>query len=103
MARTSTERRHEPRVPVALDCTLRRRVGSPISCRTVDVGVGGMSVASGRPLAPDELVVFELGGGGGPLSGRAIVLREQAHKVYALRFEHLPDGARSALADLIRT
>ncbi len=96
----SAERRREPRVPVALSCTLRRRIGAPISCSTVDVGTGGMSVATRRPLAPDERLAFELGEGGEPLSGYAIVLRQQAHSVYALRFEKLQDTAQAALAQL---
>ncbi len=93
----SPERRGEPRVPVSLACTLRRRIGAPISCNTVDVGMGGMSVASGRPLAQDERLSFELSEG---VTGFAVVLREQAHSVYALRFEHLQDAAQAALAQL---
>jgi PilZ domain len=102
MAQRVDERRREPRAELALACTLRRRIGAPLSCRTVDVGAGGMSVLSGRPLAPDELLVFELEeAGGAPLTGRATVLRQQAHQVYALAFTQLPDAARATLADLI--
>ena len=101
MAQTSAERRREPRVEVALACTLRRRIGAPISCSTVDVGMGGMSVSSGRPLAPDERLSFELADrGGAALTGFAIVLRQQAQSVYALRFERLQETARTGLAEL---
>ena len=103
MASTFTERRGDQRVPLAMECTLRRRIGSPISCSTVDVGMGGMSVASGRPLAPDERLAFELGtNGGAPLTGFATVLRQQARSIYALRFEQLQDAARAALAEITR-
>ena len=102
MAQRVDERRREPRAEMALACTLRRRIGSPITCRTVDVGAGGMSVVSGRPLAPDELLAFELGeGGGAPLTGRATVLRQQAHQVYALQFTHVEEAARATLAELV--
>ena len=84
-------------MPVSLACTLRRRIGAPISCNTVDVGMGGMSVSSGRPLAPDERLAFELSEG---VTGFAIVLRQQAHSVYALRFEQLQDAARAALTQI---
>lgn len=101
MAHGVDERRQEPRAEVALACTLRRRIGSPIACRTVDVGVGGMSVASGRPLATDELLAFELGEQDkAPLTGHATVLREQAHHVYALRFVRLQEPVRRSLAEL---
>jgi hypothetical protein len=101
MASADTERRREPRVALALNCTLRRRIGAPISCNTVDLGMGGMSVASGRPLAQDERLSFELGTrDGAPLTGFATVLRQQAHRTYALRFEQLQEAARAALAEL---
>jgi len=82
------ERRRAPRSLVEMDCTLTRRIGSPIMARTVDLGSGGMSVATTRPLAVDEELGFDL-----PplpfslLSGRARVLRDQGHRVYCLRFE----------------
>jgi hypothetical protein len=102
MAMRVDERRRKPRAELALECTLKRRIGSPISCRTVDVGTGGMSVMSGRPLAPDELLAFELAEGGGePLTGRATVLRQQAHQVYALQFTQLADTARATLTSLV--
>jgi hypothetical protein len=93
------ERRRTPRVEMNVACMLRRRAGSPISCETVDVGTGGMSVSSERPLATDEVVSFDLAAIA--LSGRARVLRQQAHQVYVLRFEQLPDAARDGLEKLV--
>jgi hypothetical protein len=68
---------------VSLPCTLRRRVGAPISALTLEVGPGGMCVSSPRPLAPDEEVEMRI-------SGHARVVRQQRLNVYALRFEGLP-------------
>jgi PilZ domain len=94
------ERRRSPRVPIALSCTLERRSGSPIECETVDLGPGGMCVSASRPLAPDEVVRFELPAAGAPVSGEARVLRQQAARVYAMRFERLPAEARDELERL---
>jgi hypothetical protein len=91
------ERRRSPRFEVELGCTLSRRTGKVVEGRTLDLGPGGMRVATTRPLTPDELLEFEL-----PdrprLTGRARVLREQTYHVYALRFERLSDDARRQLA-----
>jgi hypothetical protein len=87
-------------VPIALSCKLARRTGSVISCQTVDLGPGGMCVMSVRPLAPDEVLSFELPAPGAPLSGQARVLRQQSARVYAMRFERLPADARDELARL---
>jgi c-di-GMP-binding flagellar brake protein YcgR len=84
---------------MSVECMLRRRAGSPISCETVDVGTGGMSVSSERPLAADEVVSFDLAAIA--LSGRARVLRQQGHQLYALRFEQLAEAARSELERLV--
>ncbi len=100
MAHQISERRREPRTPLTVECTLHRRKGAPICCRTVDVGPGGMSVASDRPLATDELLAFDLPAGTPPLTGSVRVLRQQAHRVYALRFEALPEPVRAGLARL---
>jgi hypothetical protein len=95
------ERRGAPRVELECGCTLSRRFGSPIEARTVDVGPGGMRVATKRPLAADEVLDFELPPPDGPgLRGRARVLRQQSYGVYALRFERLSDEAREALSRL---
>ena len=93
------ERRRAPRVEMAVECTLHRRAGRPISCETVDVGTGGMSVCSERPLATDEVLSFEMA----PMSvsGRARVLRQHGHQLYALRFEGLPEQARMGLQRLV--
>jgi hypothetical protein len=90
------EQRRSPRAQIELECTLRRRAGSPIACRTVDVGPGGMCVCSPRPLAPDEELSFELP----RISGRARVLRQHGHDTYAVRFEGLPEPARAELERL---
>ena len=98
MARMA-ERRAGQRVEFSVACTLRRRSGSAIAARTVDVGPGGMSVTTTRPLTTDEVLHFDL-----PLApddvvdGQARVLREHAYRVYALRFEALPEPARARLA-----
>jgi PilZ domain len=85
---TELERRRAPRSLVAMDCTLTRRIGSPIAATTVDLGSGGMSVATPRPLAVDEELGFALLPLPFPLvSGRARVVRDQGGDVYALRFE----------------
>jgi hypothetical protein len=93
-----SEKRRSPRVRVEMQCTLHRRRGSPIVARTVDLGPGGMCVATTRPLATDELLTFEL-----PprISGRARVLRQQGYDSYAVRFEALGDPAREALSALV--
>jgi hypothetical protein len=76
---------------VSLPCTLRRRVGAPISARTLEVGPGGMCVSSPRPLATDETVEFDLPDVEMRISGHARVVRQQRLNVYALRFEDLPE------------
>jgi len=98
MAQVS-DRRRAARVSMAVECTLHRRAGTPIACETVDVGTGGMSVCSKRPLATDELVSFEMP----PMSltGQARVLRQHGHQLYALRFEALPERCRAGLERLV--
>ena len=90
------EQRRAPRAAIELECTLQRRSGSPITCRTVDVGPGGMCVCSARPLAQDELLEFELP----RVKGRARVLRQQGFDTYAVRFEDLEAAARDELRRL---
>ena len=95
------ERRGSARVALECGCTLSRRFGSPVEGRTLDVGPGGMCVATQRPLTTDEVLEFELPPPSGPsVRGRARVLRQQAYGVYALRFERLSDEARAALLRL---
>src|SRR3954454_19868339 len=98
MAQT-TNRRGTPRVPISVECMLRRQAGSPIACETVDVGTGGMSVSSERPLADDEVFAFDLAAVA--LRGRARVLRQQGHQVYALRFEQLAGEVRVSFERLV--
>ena len=97
MPAMAAERRREPRTEMAVECTLKRAKGSPIRCETVDVGPGGMAVCSDRPLAADEVVVFDLPA----VHGQARVLREERYHVYALRFEALREEARAELARLV--
>jgi hypothetical protein len=92
------ERRHSPRAPIELECTLTRDRGTPIDAHTVDLGPGGMCVKCKRPLAEDELVAFAIPDR--EFLGRARVLREQGYHVYALRFEELADAQRAALEAL---
>ena len=93
-----TDKRRSPRVRLEMECTLHRGTGSPIQGRTVDLGPGGMCVATARPLSTDEVLTFEL-----PprISGRARVLRQQGYDSYAVRFESLADPARDALSALV--
>jgi c-di-GMP-binding flagellar brake protein YcgR len=94
-----TDRRRTPRVEMTVECMLHRRAGSPLTCETVDVGTGGMSVSSERPLAADEVVSFDLVAIA--LSGRARVLRQYGHQLYALRFEQMAADMRDALDRLV--
>ena len=88
-----------PRTPMSVECTLRRRTGSPIEGRTLDVGPGGMRVTTARPLAADEVLHFDLPlADGHVVDGEARVLREQGYGIYALRFEALLEPARAMLA-----
>jgi hypothetical protein len=95
----TSERRRSWRSEISLVCILSRRTGKMIEARTLDLGPGGMRIQSQRPLAPDELLEFEL-----PerarVNGRARVLREQGYRIYALRFEKLGDEARAEIAEL---
>jgi hypothetical protein len=94
-----TENRRSPRARIEMDCTLRRRTGSPVTGHTVDVGPGGMCVATSRPLAADEVLRFELEAG---IHGHARVLRQHGHDVYAVRFERLDEPARAKLRRLAK-
>jgi c-di-GMP-binding flagellar brake protein YcgR len=92
------ERRQSPRTDIALPCVLRRRTGSAISAQTLNVGPGGMCVSTGRPLALDEVLEFDLAlADAGSVDGRARVLRHEGHAAYALRFEGLLEPARERL------
>jgi hypothetical protein len=80
-----------PRAQIALTCTLRRQIGSPIPAETLDVGPRGMRIRSPRPLMADETIGFDLPGLDMRLSGSARVICEERPHVYALRFERLPE------------
>jgi hypothetical protein len=96
-----SERRMTPRADVALPCVLRRRSGSAIDARTVDLGAGGMRIATARPLATDEVLEFGLVlSGAERVDGRARVLRHEGHGAYAMRFEELVEPARERLRAL---
>jgi hypothetical protein len=95
----TSDRRRSWRSEISLACILSRRTGKVIEARTLDLGPGGMRITSNRPLAPDELLEFELPERG-RINGRARVLREQGYRIYALRFEKLGDDARAEIATL---
>jgi hypothetical protein len=95
------ERRRSWRTELELECLLHRRTGKMIEGRTVDIGPGGMRVHTSRPLSVDEVLEFELPDRA-RVNGRARVLREQAYRIYALRFEKLGDEARAEIAALAR-
>jgi hypothetical protein len=95
------ERRMTPRADVALPCVLRRRSGTAIDAETVNLGVGGMCIATPRPLATDEVLDFDLRlSGADHVDGRARVLRHEGHGAYAMRFEELLEPARERLRAL---
>ena len=76
-------------------------VGNAVAGTTVEVGAGGMSVTTTRPLAVDEELGFRLSMHPPPsISGRARVLRDLGHDVYGLRFERLPAQVLADLDDL---
>jgi hypothetical protein len=101
--RVVTEHRTCPRVAAALVLHLGRSVGSDVSARTADVGLGGARVVSDRPLRVDEELRFdlELDDGGAHLIGVARVLRQHRHDQYALRFEQLDPDGLSALGAFV--
>lgn len=95
------DRRTSPRIAVAVELRLERKVGNPVWAQTLDLGAGGARVFSSRPLRVDEELRFdlELPEGGRHLDGTARVLRQLPNHVYALRFESLPpDGLQELRA-----
>jgi hypothetical protein len=95
-------RRRSPRAALDLPVTLARPKGTTIAGRSVDVGLAGMRVCADRPLAIDELLAFEVTlDGSSPLAGRARVLREHQHSIYALNFENLRPDAVDRLSRLV--
>jgi hypothetical protein len=94
----SSERRQLPRAAIEVPCRLSRRSGSAITAQTVNLGPGGMRITSERPLAPDEVLRFDLPDHA--VDGRCRVLRQDGHRTYALRFEGLVEPARGRLEAL---
>jgi hypothetical protein len=88
---TATTEIRAPRAEIALSCTLRRHIGSPIPAETVNVGPRGMRVRSPRPLRDDETVGFDLPNFDMRIAGRARVIHQERPHVYSLRFEGLPE------------
>ena len=80
-----------PQAKVTMACTLRRRIGSPITAETLAVGPAGMRVACSRPLAVDEMIDFDIPNLDIRVNGHARVLRQERLSVYVLRFERLPE------------
>lgn len=93
------ERRRAPRARLELSCSLRRRVGSPIAARTVDISTAGMSVTTQRPLTQDEVLEFAFAER--VISGRARVMRHEGHARYGLRFESVPAAALEELTSIV--
>ncbi len=98
--RGEVDSRRSPRVDIEVSCTLRRLTGSPIVAQTLNLGAGGMLVASVRPLAVDEELDFVIDALQAPVCGHARVLRQHLHDTYALRFERLAQDAAECLRTL---
>jgi hypothetical protein len=100
------QRRASGRLAVEIEVALRRGRGNPVAAHTLDLGSGGMLVASPRPLAVDEVLHFDLdlpSPPGSHLDGRARVVREHAGNVYGLRLEGLRDDTVSVLSRFVAT
>lgn len=83
---TGTERRSAPRIAATIDVQLRRKVGGPVTGRTLDLSAGGMRIHAERPLRIDEVLHFDLALGA---AGDVRVMRLYPGNDYALRFEQL--------------
>jgi hypothetical protein len=107
MPATPDETQHSTPLPRAahaellLACTLTRGAGSPIACETIDVGTTGMRLTTGRPLAVDETVGFELPLEDGRVRGQARVVGQERPDVYVLRFDRLTAPMTQCLRDLV--
>jgi hypothetical protein len=86
---------------LALTCTLSRDTGSPIACETIDLGTTGMRLTTGRPLAVDETVRFELPLGEERVRGQARVVGQERPDVYVLRFDRLTPPMTQSLRDAV--
>lgn len=97
-----SEQRAAPRITVALEVSLDRKVGSAIHAHTCDLSRTGACVTCARPLRVDEEVRFDLALPlGDHLDGTARVLRQQRHDTYALRFEQMSPATRDALGAFV--
>jgi hypothetical protein len=94
----AVEQRANPRVEVALEVHLSRKVGKEVVAQTCDLSVSGARITSDRPLRVDEELRFDLElPFGAHLGGKARVLRQHRHDTYALRFEHVAPATRGDL------
>jgi PilZ domain len=97
-----SEQRGSPRIAVALDVSLGRKVGNDVHATTSDLSISGACITCSRPLRVDEEVRFDMELPlGAHLGGKARVLRQQRHDTYALRFEHLSPATRGALGEFV--
>lgn len=91
------DQRGSPRVEVALEVSLGRKVGNDVHAQTCDLSATGACITCTRPLRVDEEVRFDLTLPEGHCGGKARVLRQQRHDTYALRFEHMSPATQGAL------
>lgn len=101
MSANGPQRRATPRIAVTIDLVLLRKNGGRIAGRTLDLGPGGMRIATDRPLSVDEVVRVDLPVERHNAHGRARVLRMQGPNVYALRFEDLDETDRRLLSAVV--
>jgi len=93
------DQRRSARATVGLELHLVRKVGHPVTARTLDIGTGGARVRCERPLRIDEELRFDvdLPERRHLVGGTARVLRQGRHDVYALRFEGMAPAALTEL------
>ena len=99
----SEVQRASPRAPIAIELSLARKAGRPVTAHTIDLSAHGARVRCDRPLRVDEELHFDadLPAGGRHCDGVARVLRQDRHDTYALRFEDLSDGTAAELRALV--
>jgi hypothetical protein len=96
------EQRACPRVAVALEVRLGRKVGNDVIAHSHDLSASGARVVTDRPLRIDEELAFAFDlPRGAHLSGRARVLRQHRHDMYALRFERVEPEGQTLLVDFV--
>jgi hypothetical protein len=103
MATTAArEQRACPRVGVALEVRLERKVGNELIARSHDLSASGARVITDRPLRIDEELTFAFDlPHGAHLTGTARVLRQHRSDMYALRFEQVGPEGRLQLGDFV--